>query len=119
MIIGTEDVTSYNGKEIRAISGREVIMPITLAATNAPLEKGTVLGLVTATGCFAPYKSGNVDGTGVARAILAEFVPAASTTQISTAYIKIIAKKDALIGLDSSAMTDLGAREPAPNIVII
>lgn len=118
-LIGSADIETYQPKEIRAISGQEVAVPITLAATATDLSKGTILGIVTASGLFAPYKDSNTDGTEVARAVLAEFIPKSTATQISSAYIKIIAKKDALVGLDSGAISDLGAREPIPGILII
>lgn len=118
-VVGHEDIITYQTKEIRAISGSEVAVPITLAPTTVDLEKGTVLGIITASGLFAPYKDSNTDGTQVARVILSEFVPKSTASQLSSAYIKMIAKKDKLVGLDDNAVTDLGAREPVPGLLII
>lgn len=118
-LIGHMDVATYQPKEIRAISGPEIAVPITLAPTEQALEKGTVLGIVTATGLFAPYKSDHSDGTEVARVILTEYAEKSTATQIASGYIKLIAKKDKLVGFDAQAMTDLAAREPVPGVVVI
>lgn len=118
-LIGHADVAVYQSKEIRAISGSEVAVPITLAATATDLEKGTVLGMITDSGLFAPYKDSNADGTEVARVILAEYIEKSTVSQLSSAYIQVIAKKDKLVGLDANAITDLGGREAVPGILII
>lgn len=118
-VMGSSDVASYVHKEIRALLGGEKSVPITLAAQTTDLEEGTILGLVTTTGIFDVYKDANTDGTQVAKVILAEYVEANDNTQITSAYINVVAYKDKLVGLDAAAMVDLGARESVPGIIVI
>ena len=118
-VMGSSDVASYVRKEIRALPGGEKAVPITLAPQTADLEEGTVLGLVTATGIFDVYKDTNTDGTNVAKVVLAEHVEASTGTQVTSAYINVVAYKDKLVGLDAAAMVDLGARESVPGIIVI
>lgn len=118
-VMGSTDVASYERKEIRALTGGEKAVPITLAAQTADLEEGTILGVVTATGIFDVYKDTNTDGTNVAKVILAEYAEASTTTQVVSAYINVVAYKDKLVGLDSAAMADFGAREVVPGIIVI
>lgn len=117
--MGSSDVASYERKEIRAVLGGEKMLPVTLAAQTADLTEGTVLGLVTATGLFDVYKDANTDGTQIAKVVLAEHVEASTDTQVVSAYINVVAYKDKLVGLDAAAMTDLGAREVVPGIIVI
>lgn len=71
---------------------------------------GTVLGIVTATGRWAPYNDGNSDGTETARGVLEMDIMCPADD--SSSEIVVIKGgdllKDLLIGLDSAGITDLG-----------
>lgn len=118
-IMGSTDVAEYTRKEIRAIIGGEKSIPVTLAPQATVLEPGTVLGMITASNLFDSYKDSNTDGTQVARVILRDYVEPSTTSQIVSVYLSVFAKKNQLIGFDTGAMTDLGAREPIPGVIVI
>lgn len=117
---GESDVASYERQEIRAIlECGEMQVGITLAASTVDRPIGTILGIVTATKLYVPYDNTETDGSEVAKVILAETVLASTVPVPAAAYIKGIFYKDRLVGLDASAMTDLLAREPVDNILVI
>lgn len=117
---GQADVATYQPKEIRAIPREDdLILPVTLAVTATEIPIGTVLGRVTATGLYKAYSNAATDGTEVARVILAETVPISTVAQNAAAFVSAIFHKDMLVGLDDAAITDLGAREPVPNVLIV
>ncbi|WCK53844.1 head decoration protein [Aneurinibacillus sp. Ricciae_BoGa-3] len=116
---GSSDIYSYQRKEIRAVLKEDVRLGITIAPTAAAIDVGTVLGLVTASNHYVPYNNTNTDGSEVARVILAEPVEASTGTQNVSAFVEGVFYKDRLIGLDPDAITDLKAREPIPNILLM
>ena len=118
---GQTDVATYQPVEIRAIprDDADLLLPITLAATNAEIPAGTVLGVITASGLYVPYAKASADGSQVAKLILAETFPASADPQNAGAYATGIFYKDLLTGLDADAITALGAREPVPNLLIV
>lgn len=119
-IPGQFDVATYEPIEIRAIlRGDDVILPVTLAPNAAEIPIGTVLGMVTATSLYVPYDKDATDGSQKARLILSETVPASNVPQNAAALAAAIFYKDRLVGLDDQAVSDLGAREPVPNILIV
>lgn len=80
-------------------------------------EAGTVLGVVTASGLYAPYASGNTDGSQNAAALL---LHSASVDQYGNGSDIAVAHggefwKDLLIGLDAGAITALGAKTIVEN----
>lgn len=86
------------------------LAPSTFGTT---LYAGTVLGYATSggdSGFWKPYASGNTDGSQVASGILYEdAAPAATTGDGSEIGIvkEAVLFKDYLVGLDSTAITDL------------
>lgn len=88
---------------------------VTLAATDVALPAGQVLGIVTASGEYAPYDNAATDGSEVAAAILYAPKPASTGPQAATVVARLAEVIDvALTGLDSAARADLKAR----NIII-
>ena len=120
-IPGQYDVATYQPVEIRAIprDDADLILPVTIAPNANEIAIGTILGMVTATKLFVPYSKDATDGSNKAKAVLSETVPASTVPQNASAFAKAIFYKDKLIGLDAQAITDLGAREPVPNILIV
>jgi len=86
---------------------------VVIASTaDFPLQKGTVMGKVTATGKYLPYVDGAVDGTGTAVGLLNEHVDElrlSSTNQDVTSTIGVIgvAIEASCVGLDAAAKVDL------------
>lgn len=74
---------------------------VTIAA-GAALVKGTVLGIVTLSGKYAPYVAGHSDGTEVARAILLEDAAAASADVLAQAGFVGKYVEAQLTGLDAA-----------------
>jgi hypothetical protein len=62
---------------------------VTLAATNVALSAGTVLGVKTADGKYAPYASAHSDGTEVAVAILFAGKKASAAAQPATVVVRL------------------------------
>jgi len=116
---GSSDLFTYTRKEIRAVLRDDITLGAVLAPTQTPLDVGTVLGMVTASNQFIPYKSSNTDGSQLAKVILAESVDPSTLPQTVKVYAEGIFYKDRLIGLDTGAITNLNAREPVPNILIV
>lgn len=79
-----------------------------LAITDEALPAGQLLGIVTASGEYAPYAAGASDGTETAVAVLYAGVPASVATQPITVIARdaeVIGTK--LTGLDAAARDDL------------
>ena len=119
MNIGSSQIIQYARTEIRAVVTDERLLPVTLAAQTAVLPAGTVLGIITASSTYTAYASGNTDGSQVAKVILADDADISTGTQIVSAYICGIFQKAKLVGLDASAITAMGAREPIPGILVV
>ncbi|EPG4773439.1 head decoration protein [Pseudomonas aeruginosa] len=84
---------------------------VTLAATAKALPAGQVLGIVTASGQYAPYDDAATDGTEVAVAILYASKPASPDPQAVTVIARLAEVIDvALTGLNDAARGDLKAR---------
>lgn len=84
---------------------------ITIAA-GAALAAGTVLGIVTASGRYAPYVNSASNGTEVAVGILYGNVQASATDPRDGVAIVRLAEvaKSMLTGLDAPGTVDLAAR---------
>jgi hypothetical protein len=110
-----------------AIAGTETGVGIMAALANthlasgadlagaATLVKGTILGMVTATGLYKAYNNSLSDGTEVAVGILGDTVDADLTDQndlrlAASMYVRGTFYEAALTGLDSAAKTDLKSR---------
>lgn len=88
---------------------------VTLAATAVALPAGKVLGIVTATGQYAPYNDAANDGTEVAVAILYAPKPASAAPQAAVVVARLAEVIDvSLSGLNDAARADFKAR----NIII-
>ena len=83
---------------------------VTLAATIEELRSGTVLGVQTATGQYAPYDGSATDGTETAVAILyghARVSDEAQAVAITAREAEVASAR--LTGLDEAAREDLAA----------
>lgn len=118
MQTNTETIAVYEMTEIRALTGSEIGVAVTVAPQSTEVPVGTVLGQITASDLYVPYAKASTDGSQVAKVILAEPVPASKDNQVATAYVKGIFYKDKLKGVDATAMTALLARE-VDNLIII
>jgi hypothetical protein len=84
---------------------------VTFAATGSDIKPGTVLGVVTATGAYKPYASGNSDGSQTAVAITLDWVRTNASTQKGVVVTRLVEVNGALLtGLDAAARTALAAR---------
>jgi hypothetical protein len=86
-----------------------------LVASNATHEAGEVLGVVTISGRWAPYASTNIDGSEVARGVLAEQAICDSSDNGTEVAILVGGTlfQDLLIGYDATAKAALMAKEYA------
>jgi len=91
---------------------------ITLAADKGDLKKGTLLGIITASGKYAPYNNANSDGTETAVCILGDDVNTTGSDATVAAYFTGIFVKDNLTGYDANALTDLNGRVAGPYLII-
>src|SRR5262245_50746816 len=88
---------------------------VTLAATAEALPAGLILGIVTASGEYAPYDNAATDGTEVAVAILYAPKPASTEPQAATVVARLAEVIDvSLTGLNDAARADFKAR----NIIV-
>ena len=83
--------------------------------TGKQLAVGTVLGIITATGLYDAYDNGASSGIEVARGILTVAVDTTSAgnnaaTEVPMFVGGALINTSALVGSDSNALTDLGAR---------
>lgn len=110
--MGEIQTTEYEGIEIRA-RGHEALFtrkPVTVAATQAAMVAGTVLGQVTESGLFVAYDDDANDGSEVAAGILAEAVdPVGEGRAVPVAmYVSGRFIESKLTGIDAAAKADLG-----------
>jgi len=86
----------------------------TLAPGNGVLTGGTLMGVITASGLYAPYASGNLDGTETPVGFLYQSVDTGADANAEVHQGNIILrgnlKNDALTGVDAGAITALNAR---------
>lgn len=118
MQASTETIAVYEMVEIRALTGSEIGVAVTVAPSDTEIPIGTVLGQITADQTYKAYAKAATDGSQAAKVILAESVPASTSAQVATAYVKGIFYKDKLKGVDMEAMKALCARE-VDNLIII
>ncbi|WAH35041.1 head decoration protein [Alicyclobacillus dauci] len=95
--------------EVLASTALQAKMPggVLLASGNGVLAKGTVLGKVTATGKYVPYKSTNTDGSQTAVCILDNDQDTTNGDVGASAWIAGIFTSSALTGYDANAGTQL------------
>jgi hypothetical protein len=91
-------------------SGTRSREEVTFAATVAEIEPGTVVGIVTASGHYAPYSNGAVDGTQTAAGILYAGLPIKAGTQKGVIIARDAEVDDVkVIGEDAPGIVDLKA----------
>lgn len=112
--------TTYTPTEIRA-SGDEALFPttiVTVSSAQAALTAGTVLGIITASGLAIAYSDAAVDGSEVAKGILAVDVDAAGEGRDKPVpmYIGGQFVESRLTALDAAAKADLNGASMANGI---
>jgi hypothetical protein len=81
---------------------------VTLAANVAPIQAGTLLGKVTATGFMIPYNNAAADGSQQAVGVLRNFVPISTTPTKETAFTRDCEVDSFfLTGADAPGIADL------------
>lgn len=110
MIPGYGTTVTNDPTAILASGNGYIVIPVTIKSGEGVLAKGTVLGVLTANGKYAAYLDGETDGTGVAKAILADKVDATSADQLVAAYIRGAFVVSKLTGYDAAALADLNGR---------
>ena len=100
-------VTTQSGTTVPLFCGDfpRVTKPATVVAGSGVLVKGTVLGIVTASGKFGVYTDAGAGGLDVAKAILAEDVDATNDVNCSV-YLAGDLNEAALTGLTAAAKVD-------------
>ncbi|MBE3586562.1 MAG: head decoration protein [Thermoanaerobacter sp.] len=93
------------------------IKSVTLKAGQGVIKRGTVLGIITASGLAVPVNSANTDGSQSADCILTDDVDTgdagATTNVVATAYSSGLFNRKALIfgGTDTAANHETRLRE--------
>lgn len=82
----------------------------TFAADNGVIVGGTAVGLITASGKYAPYDGAAADGTETCRGFLRQSVDTDGRDMQGNIVFGGVLKNDALTGVDAAAITDLNAR---------
>lgn len=91
-----------------------MVINVTAKTGEGVLEKGTLLGIETATGKYVPYDDAAVDGSEVAVAILADKIDTTDTDQLVAAYVRGQFVLSKLTGYDAAALVDLNGRRIGP-----
>ncbi|HNW34273.1 MAG TPA: head decoration protein [Candidatus Ozemobacteraceae bacterium] len=87
-----------------------ILVKRTLAADATARAAGTVMGIVTNTGYYAPYGDTANDGTQAAKAVLAEDIDAhGSDTVEALLLVHGDVNEEALVGIDDNGAADLFA----------
>ncbi len=95
------------------IAGNEVpllVKAVTLQAGQGVLKRGTVLGIITATGLAVPVNNANTDGSQIADCILADDVDTTGGNVVAEAYISGYFNRKALIFGGDDTASDHEAR---------
>lgn len=98
------------------IAGNEVPLltkAVTLQADQGVVKRGTVLGIITATGLAIPVNSANTDGSETAHSILAEDVDTTGGNVVAEAYVSGLFNRQALTfgGTDTADVHEGKLRE--------
>lgn len=107
---GMGAIVTDTPKEILYSEQGQIKINVTILSGEGVLEKGQVLGIVTANEKYAKYDDTAIDGTEVAKAILNSKVDASSSDQLGVALISGAFKKAQLVGYDAAALVDLNGR---------
>lgn len=106
---GQREIGTQEFIEVLASTDLQARLPggVLLAQGNGVIKKGTVLGKVTATGKFVPYKASASDGSQSAICILDNNQDTTLTDIGASAWIAGIFDSSKLTGIDSTAKTAL------------
>lgn len=110
----TNPTKTHTPTEILASTHALVKQGCTLAGGQGILPAGTVLGYKTSNKKYYVYDNSASDGTEVARGILLEAVDTnadSNADQLAVIVVAGVLKNSKLSGADSSAITDLNARQ--------
>jgi hypothetical protein len=101
-------VTTQSGTTVQLFAGDfpRVLKPATVVSGAGVLAKGTVLGIITATGAFNAYADAGLGGLDVAKAILSEDVDATAAAVNCSVYFAGDFNEAALTGLTAAAKVD-------------
>lgn len=84
---------------------------VTVAQTGTEIVSGTVMGIITASGKYAPYSNGASDGTQTAVGVLYNYLPAKTgDTKAVVFNLDCEVNRFELTGLDAPAEVELAAR---------
>jgi len=95
---------------ILASSYGYIVINVTIKSGEGELEKGQVLGIETASAKYVKYDDTAIDGSAVAKAILADKVDASSSDVLVAAYIRGAFVQSSLTDYDAAALADLNGR---------
>ena len=87
-----------------------IVINVTIKAGEGVVAKGTVLGIETASAKYVAYDDTAIDGSAVAKAIIADEVDATTYDQLVAAYIRGAFVESKLTGYDAAALVDLNGR---------
>ena len=91
-----------------------IVINVTIKSGEGELVKGQVLGIETATEKYVKYDDTEDDvtgdGSGIAKAILADEVDATSSDKLVAAYIRGAFIESKLTDYDANALADLNGR---------
>lgn len=82
---------------------------VSIAAAAPAMVAGTVLGRITASGLWTVYNNGAVDGTEVARGILAYDVPDSASNQDATVITRHAEVKASMLNWNSQLQAAIDA----------
>lgn len=84
---------------------------VTIAAAAPAMVPGTVLGIITASGKYAPYSNANADGTQTAVAILYKALGDSTGDQKAVVITRLAeVQRSELTGWDAAAEVELNGR---------
>lgn len=101
-------ITLSQQSELNLFAGSfpRVEVPIVIVNGAGVMVKGTVLGMITATGQYDAYDNADQTGLTTARLILAEDIDATLQAVNTTGFASGEFNEDALTGLDDNAKLD-------------
>lgn len=88
------------------------LAPVRLVSTGSDYQAGTVLAKNSTSGLFQAYANGGASGTGTAVCVLMETITddPVNGSMVGRGIFAGELYKDNLVGLDSGAITNLGAK---------
>jgi hypothetical protein len=84
---------------------------VTVAAAAPAMVPGTLMGIITASGFYAPYSNANVDGTQTCVGALYRYVGDSASNQQAVVITRLAEfQRSELTGWDAAAEVELNAR---------